>query len=467
MNLQDVEHSFCHSLPQDTKTNPPWQENDLITAFFNLPKDPSQAEQLLQELSAPLSPKNANSACRIALSLGAPLSLLNTLLDHCPPIPEFQFEDMSPMDNLLDAAIILKRPDGLKLLLERGADPNAGPHSPSPLATAFRHDDHRSLELLLQQKTLRLDVSEHMLEYWGCLRNDTPDSTFAASLWWSAHMLLEHLTGIPANTEEPYPLHPRLELRHALRNRNLDLATQLCKIRPLTEEEQTVALAYFRMPVVTTFSIRPRYSGYWELDRENLDPNTFRLRKDAPIIRFLLQFLERYPHLLNTSEMRAAVTATAMNLPTPNRQLQQLVDQMDNGPVSIYTVPLRRKHSLLDFRRLDATFFSRWKACFGDRLIPAFSTHSALNLLHIEGNDLQILFENAVFFGERLDDTISAVAEYALQHAPLDLLPRLMQPGVLLAEEPSAALFQAIGSLSECRRNQLLPFLKKDVSYDL
>lgn len=439
------------------------QEPELVEVLYD--QNYELAEYMLQLLPGQLSPQDAAAACLCALA--GPTAFMHTLLDHCPPIPEFQFRGVGTVTSLLNVAIFYNKHEMLKILLDRGAEPNKRFPEKGirlPLEDAFCYDTHDCLTVLLHCDRLQPEITQAMLSHWGKLRNDDPNDIFAADVWWSAQLLLEKLTGIPADRDNPYPIPSQLEMQYALEHRNLDLAAHLCKVRPLTEEEQTDAVRY----------CYARYEhdlkGY--LSSSQFDPFSDTSWMNAPAIRFLLRLLERYPHLLNTPELRSALAVTVMYLPQPCKHLQRWVDRLEDGPVRMHYLPTVSDAnnlfvSLPTFYSLDVDFFRIWTERLGSRLIPAFSVNAPVHRIHPKDNSLRILFQNAVFIGERFEDALSPMAEYALRNAPEDLLADLMQPGKLLAEESPFALINAALSLPDARRNQILPHIQKTVHYDL
>ena len=126
----------------------------LIKALFH--EKYTVADRLLKNLSEPLPPKDAVAACLCALN--STERRMNALLDHCPPIPDFQFLGVGKTASLLDVTVRCGKHKMLALFLKRGADPNGGPSPQTatpPLETAFCLNAYLCLEQLLKSPRLR------------------------------------------------------------------------------------------------------------------------------------------------------------------------------------------------------------------------------------------------------------------------------------------------------------------------
>ena len=449
------------------------QEPAIVRAYYI--KDYKFAEHSLMALPAPLSHQDAMVACLCALD--GPIEAMKLLLDHCPPIPEFQFQGVGTVSSLLQVAVDYNKHDMLELLLARGADPNAGPTPEtacSPLETAFCGNKQLCLKHLLKAETLHPDLTEKMLFHWGTLQRKMKSDRYFDNLFWqkqlsadwlpeNARLLAERLAGVPVSPDDPLPIPPQLRIEHALEHCNYELAAHLCQTRLLTDAEKDTVLTYYAN--CSEHALEAYRPGPIIID----DPN---LGCDA--VDFLLQFLQQFPETLNHPAIRFAVAVTTVQLNKPDSRLQIWADRLEDGPIYLKKLPfLNLIPSHYDwykgfFHTLKNSFFLHWRERLGSRLFPVYPVDSHVPASQPSSStDLSLLFEFAAFTGQRPQDTVSSVANYALQYAPVEFLPKLMQPGELLAEEAPHALIHAARSLPEHRRNQILPYIHKEIFYDL
>lgn len=140
------------------------------------------------------------------------------------------------------------------------------------------------------------------------------------------------------------------------------------------------------------------------------------------------------------------------------------VERMESGPVLLPRLPLQTHHHPVRMEA-DGEFISRWPRLLSPRLFPVIDAdHSFYLGTSDEAYHILLPWLRVV---NRPDGRLSAVAKQVLQFAPVDLLADLMQPGNLLAEEPPHAMLEACEALPPNRRNTLLPYIRKAVSYDL
>lgn len=439
------------------------QEQPLISALYI--KNYTLALRLLNQRTTRLSPRDAAAACLCALP--APTDLMRTLLDHCPPISEFQFVGAGAKIPIVETAVMRHWSDTLELLLKRGADPNAGPTpetQTAPWETAFRCGDPRSLALLLQSDSLRIELTQDLLDQFAEPPKNGFSRLFPEPIRECRKLLVEYLTGTPVSPDDPFPIPPQLRVEHALQHQNLPLALYISRLRPMTESDKLCVLNYY-----------DQQSDYGIL-RNPIFP--FPLLEDASTsngLLFLLEFLEQFPDTLNHPTMRFAVASAMVHLPEPDSRLQRWADRLDDGPVFLKKLSLimhiPRPHRPYDPCApncdLDEKFFLNWEQRLGQRLIPTYSVSQDIHDCRLPDAHWRMLLSCAAFVGDRPADQLSPMAEAILRDAPVDLLADLMQPGKLLAEESPAALVNACLPLPDIRRGRLLPFIHKKASYDL
>jgi hypothetical protein len=170
------------------------QERDLIYSITQL--NYSRVYSLLRKLDHPLSPTDAMAACLCALN--GTSKLMNTLLDHCPPLPEFQFQGVGKVSSLLNSAVEYDKRAMVDILLRRGADPNGSScDGKVPVEVAFCNHAYGSLKRLLEIPGIEIPLTDDMLYAWGALTTgDTGGIYFNPCSLWCCQLLLEKLTAL-------------------------------------------------------------------------------------------------------------------------------------------------------------------------------------------------------------------------------------------------------------------------------
>ena len=434
------------------------QHTKLIQALMD--RRYTTADSLLRKLTAPLPPRDAMAVCLCALD--STEERMGRILDHCPPLPDFQFLGVGKTESLLNVAIQFNLYKMLELFLKRGADPNANPTArsdPSPLEQAFCDDAVLPLERLLRSPKLRLELTPAMLKHWGALAPDL-DDPYPKDLM-CCQLLVETLTGVPSDPKDPFPFPPQLTLETILEQKNLPFAAHLCRKRPLAEHEQEAAIRYLSSDRRIIL-----------LDERAMDPHLEQHRHHAD---FLLCFLERYPERIRLPALRFPIAATALVPNKPEQALQALVAQLEDGPVFLkeLSAPGGTYTNGRPYPKLNSHFtlsrylFPRWDERLGKRLVPSMELSADLYLPYMDEEEMQLVLDRIVFTGQPPEDRISPVAEQFLLYAPESLLPGLLAPGGLLTRESPHPLLDACLALPVARRNQLLPHLHQTVDYEL
>lgn len=443
MNRSDTPSASDTFLRLAQQSNTRSKRNLTVTAlkFALLDGKHERAYELLKLLKRPLSPKDAEAVCQAAMN--SPQNLMNAVLDRCSSAPPFL-----PNTDLLYKTISGDHADLLDCFLNHGADPNRMDACSfiAPLHYAFHHNAAACMERLLEEPSLRRpELTEYMLMDWGRLNLHNNETDLAIR---RCCRLMCSALGIPVDPDDPFPVPPQLQLKHALHHKNARLAAQLCRVRPLTEQEFSDAQDFFHGK--TSWSGSP----LWD---PAISPQDY--------AQFLDAFLQRYPHFLQDPVFRIGVVSTVLRLPEADAPvLMRWVERMESGPVLLPRLPLQTHHHPV---RMDADgeFISRWTHLLSPRLFPVIDAdHSFCLAMSDESYRILLPWLRVV---NRPDGRLSAVARQVLQFAPVDLLADLMQPGSLLAEEPHPAMLKACEQLPPARRNALLPFLVKEASYDL
>ena len=436
------------------------QEPELISMIYR--RSYKGAYNRLKKLSAPLPPKDAMAACLCALA--GTERLMNEVLDHCPPIPAFQFQGVGSTASLLTVAARHDKHKMLDILLRRGADPNRGTDlltTVSPLEAAFTASAFQSLKRLLEEPDLKLVMTEEMLQAWGHLRNPSLPYT-DPSLLWCCQQLMARFTGEELSPLEPVPLPAQLRLGHVLSCGNAELALRLCQERVLTEEDQAALLSFYEKQVSIS------------LLRENDLGQLLELQQQQA--QLLTCALKQCPDLLEAPEIRFAVISVALSLPEADPQLQSWVDRMAAGPVEIRSLPFADTHfgrpvilPMLQWGtpKLDPEFFSRWDARLGSRLVPTLDAGTDLFIRALEPEDIRLILDRLRFTPFSSSGKLPRSAAELLLYAPEDLLPGMLQPGGLLEHVSGAVLLDACQALPISKRNLMLPLIRKEMDYAL
>ena len=438
------------------------QERDLIYAITRL--NYPRVYSLLRKMDHMLSPTDAMAACLCALN--ATPKLMNTLLDHCPPIPEFQFQGVGQVSSLLNVAVEYDRYPMLDILLQRGANPDRGPlDAKSPAEVAFCHHAYGSFKRLLEIPDLEIPLTDDMLYAWGALTTDIIGSTgitdgplYNPCGLWCCQLLQERLTGEPSSLFAPLPVPPQLRLGHALYHANFELATHLCNIRPLTDEDAADVLAHYTADRLDC-----------TLLNGNEMENAFLSAKREQEIRFLCQLLHCRPDLLNTPQLRSAIALAAVSVPEEDIFLRRWTQQMEAGHVLLPRLPVKQEMYLDRFlfdveTSIDFTLFSRWEQRLGNGLVPIMDINAPC-FRDMSPTMVRQVLEHVHFIGTPPTDTLSTLAVQILHHAPEDLLPELLRPEGLLAQEQPHLLLDACQEIPLTRRNRMLPYIRKSGDY--
>lgn len=439
------------------------QHPELIQAL--LQGKPAILDSLLRKLTVPLPPQDALVLCLCALDGSE--KRMHAILDHAPPIREFQFLGVGKTASLLNVAVHFKKHKMLELFLKRGADPNGGPTpqtAVSPLEIAFCSDSYLCLERLLKSPDLRPELTDKMLKHWADLKPD-PTNPYPQGLM-CCQSLLEALTGEIPDPDDPFPCPPQLTLETLLEQRNLPFATHICRKRPLSDREQEAALQFLSA------------KRYVVLLNEHLLSNPvpdFLGDTHREYVAFLLSVLERYPLWLHLPELRFPIVTTALAPHKPSEALQSLVEQLEDGPVflkelsasgGIYEGGLPVPKLRPNFT-LSESLFPRWDERLGSRFVPTMEISADLYLPFMTDEEIQLMLDRIHFVGQRSADSLSNIGKQFLRYAPEHMLAGLLQPGGLLTLEDPRPLMEACLSLPPARRNQLLPYLHKETDYEL
>lgn len=452
------------SVPEHLGVFEDLQEQDLIHAIYQ--RNYSRAYSLLRRLDHTLSPTDAMAACLCALA--ATPGLMNTLLDHCPPIRSFQFLGVGMAASLLGVALRHDKDKMLDILLKRGADPNGGPTpltAKAPLEEAFCSSSYPALKRLLEEPDLEVTLTENMLHTWGALTSADANSLFGNPFGrWSSQLLLEKLTGQPPDLFEPLPIPPQLRLGHALYHANYELAAKICELRPLTEQDTAEVLTHYA-------SDRLDCTFFVEIGN---DGNLLYTKRQQEI-QFLCRLLSRCPDLLQTPQLRSAVTLAALSMPEEIPDLARWTRQLADGPVLLPALPCRTGMYQTYFQalpiweashELEQAFFDRWEARLGSRVVPSMDVNTP-KLQDLPPDSLGLVLQRVRFVGTPPPEALSAVAAQALLSAPEELLHDLLQPGGLLAREQPRLLLDACQLLPAVRRNLIVPLIRKETDYRL
>lgn len=400
----------------------PFLHPELIRSLYE--KKYLRAYRYLKALNEPMPPNDAAAACLLALS--GTDKLLNTVLDHCPPIPDFQFAGPGVVSSLLVIAAGLDLPRKMRILLQRGANPNRAGASPSPLEMAFQEAHYQVLQELLSSPDLEIKLTEPMLDAWGWLA-PTAKMRRGALRSKCCKLLWQHIQPLDSDlsNQDPMPIPPELRPRHALQHNRLTLTAKICETNALDPSDIDDILRYMRC------SFAPQY--------HNPSSPTF-ARKWGYQTELLFTFLHRFPEKLNDPTIRRLVALAAATDPNPGEDLLSLAAQLSDGPIIL--------DPWCDFYENDlAVLFANWQDRLGDRLFPA-----------VKASDITPSWISTARRCEHLCrihliDSIphekwSGFLPVILKLTPPHKLHRLFAPGRILSLAPAEKLLALLPQLS-------------------
>ena len=430
----------------------PFDHPELIKALYELKH--SKAYRLLSELTELLSPQEASAACLCAF-LGSD-RLLNAVLDHCPPIPEFQFKGVGCVSSLVSVAVRFDLDKKLRILLHRGADPNRYNDAPSPLEIALIEENYSSLWELLQAPNLQIELTEPILEAWGQLCA-SPDAEGNALLFrWCCQTMCDKLFPERAHFSMPVFIPPQLRPRHALAHNNLLLAARICETNPLTKEDLD--------------DLRAHFDGHFPLPLHRLAP--FSNERDwNDYVTLLKEYIRHIPDYRNDPVLRRAIACAAVGTPEPDDELLATATQLSNGPVHLKADDIFYLSNGTGFTfvyNLFSKFSSKWDELLGDCL-PLALDLSELTPSLLTFYDSPVLWTHFIFTGSMEDDNWDELLEIIfpqLISSDQDF-ERFFQPGRILTHVPADKLLAMLPQLSLKQRAAMLIHTKGSANYDL
>ena len=435
------------------------QEKELIYAIYR--KNHREACRLLNMLNHTLSPTDAMAACLCAIACNP--NLLDRILDHCPPIPDFQFQGEGHVSSLLNVVVDFRQTAHLDLLLNRGADPNGGPTPStkfSPLEFAFCSTLHHShgyydcLKRLLEAPNICTTPTTDILNAWGQL-----EENWDPEILQSCRLLYEHITGRPADPEDPLPHPPQMTLKHTLWRGNRALAARISGEHPITEEDRETLLEL--------------YSKWHPICLLHANEDELFIRQEHHRAKLLTHFLTQHPDALQFPEVRSELAAASISLPKPDPNLQQWVAQLEDGPVFLQQLPIighLNGHRMRNDETpvLNPDFFPRWDARLGKRLVPMLRPMDIPCMEALSAEDIASILRRVQVTDESTSRTgISPLAMRVLLEADEEVLAELLQPGGALHTLSADALLNACHALPPTRRTFVLLHFRKEASYTL
>ena len=438
----------------------PFDHPELIKAIYELKY--SKAYRLLGELTDPLSPQEAAAACLCAL-LGSD-RLLNAVLDHCPPIADFQFDGAGCLSSLISTAVRFDLDKKLRILLRRGADPNRGSDCCSPLEIAFAEENYSSLWELLQAPDLKIELTEPILEAWGQLYPLQDAEGSALLFQWCCQTICDKLSPEPTNLLSPSYIPPQLRPRHALAHYNLLLAAQICETNPLSEEDLSDLQTHFD----THFP--PLLRRFVPFSNEQAWTTHTALLK---------AYIRHMPDYREDPVLRRSIACAATGSPEPDEELLAIAAQLPDGPIHLNADDIFHlcHDSALGFAYnygLFREFSSKWDDLLGDRLPLALDlselTSSLLNQLSIL--DSHALLTHFIFTGSIEDDKWDELLAIILPQLPhlIDSdrdFDRFFQPSRIFTHVPADKLLAILPQLPLQQRARILLHVRTESNYEL
>lgn len=440
--------------PTKTYHFAPFEHPELIKAIFELKY--AKAYRLLNELTGSLSPQEAAAASLCAL-LGSD-RLLNAVLDHSPPLAEFQFEGVGCAKNLVDFAVKFDLSKKLQILLRRGANPNKVGETPSPLEIAFTEGSYSALWELLESPDLEIELTEPILDVWGSL-SASLDTEFNASLLdFCCQTICTKLA--PEHKRSPFIYHgiipPQLRVRHALAHGNAALAARICETNSLTEEDHEQLRIYF--------------DGHFPLPFHQSMP--FSNDKEwSSYVALLKIFIRLTPNYQEDPVLRRAIACAVAGNPTQDDELIAIAAQLPSGPIHLKIDDIwhiSHDKYLSFIYNLMPNFFSKWDELFGARLPAALDLNGLTPHLLVQP-DAHVILTHCIFTGtitdEKWDELLAHIVNNLRGHD--NDCSQLFQQGKILSHIPADKLLSILPQLSIKQRADFLLHVKKKPSYDL
>ena len=407
----------------------PFPHTDLICALYQ--KKYLRAYRLLNALNEPLAPQEAAAACLLALS--GTDRLLNTVLDHCPPIPDFQFTGPGAVSSLLVIAAALDLSGKVRILLQRGADPNRGSAERSPLETAFVHTRTASLEELLASPDLEIEITEPMLEEWGWL---SPTATKGRAvlrrkccqLLWDK---IKPQDSEPCSPDE-LPIHPHLRPKHALHHNKIFLAARICEKNPINAEDIDDIVCFWGD--IDIPSIHHTHGSDWRKWNYQQD--------------LLRSFLRRFPEYLEHPDIRRLVARAVTVMLEPDEELLSMAAQLADGPVCLHPWSDCGSYTM-------QSFLPNWQKWLGERLVPAIETQHLTSTWFRLHNNLEQFCHLSVV-GSIADEQWAEILSLLLEQIPPEKTALLFAPGRILSHAPSEKLLAMLPRVSAEQRGVIL-----------
>lgn len=432
----------------------PFKYPELIKAIYDL--NYRKAYRLLNELTELLSPEEAVAACLCAV-FGSD-RLLNAVLDHCPPIPEFQFKGVGRVSDLIAVVVKYDFDQKLRILLRRGADPNRGCGSTYPLEIAFANNSHASLWELLQAPGLNIELTETILNTWGQLSVSPDANENALFFQWCCQLMCEKMD------PEDFPFRgftcnfipPQLRPRHALAHNNQLLAARICDTNPMTDEDIA--------------DLRTHFDGHIPLPTNQYAPISTE-GKWVSYTTLLKAYIRHVPFDPDDPVLRRAIACAAAGTPTPDEEMLAYAAHLTDGPVQLKSSDvshLSGENCLSFVYFLLETFISQWEERLGDRLSPAMDLSELTSEL-IDLWDSDVFLKEFTFIGgiteAQWDEFLPAILHKFRGDDQQTAL--LMQPGKILSHVPEDMLLAILPQLPIKQRAAILLHINKNSDFNL
>lgn len=407
------------------------------------------ALRLLRRLTDTLPPQDAAAACVCAFQ--APDRVIHAILDHSPPIREFQCAGVGKITSLMNIAAQYNQHRLLRILLDRGADPNLGDGICTPLESAFIYNSHLALLQLLAEPDLKVELTEPMLEAWGHYSLCDKVKRGALLRRWCCQALWERLH--PGSTDcvdsSFVPLPAELRPRHALQHNNHTLAARICETNPLNAEDLEDLKVH-----LTFYSPNPLYRNSQAHKKYIWAPHQLLLRV----------LIHQLPDPFADPVLRSIVVWAVIISPEPDAELLSAVSRLPAGMIHLLgdQISLLYPQELGSFLRSDS--ISMLNERIGKDIILAMDRNAITEHL---ARHIRAYFRDLAFTGSIPAEHWDKLLPIIFREVPVNETHELFRPNGLLENTPSRMLLSLLPHLKPEQRAIVVQHCHSDDNFVL
>lgn len=417
-------------------------------------KDYNVLYALLRRQTETFTPKEAFALCCQAIQRKCTLHAFQTILAHCPPLPDFACFGNLPGESavafsgggLVTEAAKEDHVPVLQYLLEQGCDPNQHEGDLcSPLEMALQSCSIGAIKLLVQRDDVDFTVTDHMRYIWADMGSyPRQDHCFCAA------------AGRLLGKDKVYsevPLLPGMTVSHAADKENWPLVYRLCRETEVTAEQVRAVLSSY-------------ISGLWECG--------VCFCVDQELAHLFDALLTVCPEALQDETVRwlLAISVLCARVEELER-LRPWAEKMPEGDI----LPMEIDGCLwITFETPEdaARSLRRWEERLGRRFRPVLQRDKFLPYEIIRGDDhddvLRAFFEVCTVKGTPQESFLSPLAEDVLRVASPTLVVEFYAQKKLFWQEDAAALLDFCKTLPDGDRKRaalLGSGIRKTVEYAL